>query len=124
MYLTLLKTIWARLYQVDTNVDDIVHEYFHPEYEQCINGITMNRSEYIVHVQEQKKNVVIEHIDYKHTIEKGEEVFGLYYPRGKNTAHMPIEAEVVAYFQFKEQLLYRIHGMVRLLRGNLMDVDM
>jgi hypothetical protein len=57
-------------------------------------------------------------------IEAGNEVFALYYPKGVNREHMPVEAEVIAYFHFNEKQLLRIHGQVRLINGDVSDVDM
>lgn len=123
-YTDLMKTIWNALYDPRASVPEIVEKYFHPEYEQCINGVRMNRKEYIHHVQEQKKNMTVEAMDYKHVIEKGNELFALYCPRGKNKDLRPLEAEVVAYFQFEDQQILRIHGQVRLIQGDHADVDM
>ncbi len=84
----------------------------------------MNRTEYMHHVLEQKKNMMIDTIDYKHILEKENELFAIYYPKGKNINNHPMEAEVIAYFHFENQQIFRIHGQVRLLKGDLADVDM
>jgi len=68
--------------------------------------------------------MTINTIDYKHILEKGNELFAIYYPRGKNSNNHPIEAEVIAYFHFENQKIFRIHGQVRLITGDLADVDM
>ncbi|WP_019215423.1 hypothetical protein [Legionella tunisiensis] len=99
-------------------------EIFHKEYEQCINGVSMNRTEYIQHVLAQRQMVTIDTIDYKHVLEQGNELFAIYYPIGRNKKGLPLEAEVIAYFHFENQQLYRIHGQVRLIKGDLTDVDM
>lgn len=122
-YTELLKNIWSSLYDTE-EVIKVVEKFFHPDYEQCINGIYMNRIEYINHVIEQKKNMTINTIDYKHILEKENELFAIYYPRGKNKNNLPIEAEVIAYFRFENQQLIRIHGLVKLIKGDLADVDM
>ncbi|MCX7124205.1 MAG: hypothetical protein NTU49_00335 [Gammaproteobacteria bacterium] len=62
----------------------------------------MNRADYILHVFEQKKNMIINNIEYKNIIENGDELFALYYPEGLNKNNLPIEAEVIAYFHFKD----------------------
>ena len=36
----------------------------------------------------------------------------------------PFEAEVIAYFCFESQQVLRIHGQVRLIQGDLADMDM
>ena len=61
-----LKNIWTAVYERKNDASIIIEKYFHPNYEQCINGVTMYRSEYIQHVMEQKKNMVVEHIEYTH----------------------------------------------------------
>lgn len=123
-YTELIKNTWSSLYDPHTNVIETVNQFFHRDYEQCINGITMNRTEYIQHVTQQKKNMTVDIIDYKHILEKGDEVFSIYYPRGKNINNLPIEAEVIAYFRFQDHQIIEIHGSVRLIKGDLADVDM
>ncbi len=124
IYTELLKNIWTSLYDPQIEVLQTIEKFFHQDYEQCINGVNMNRNEYIHHVLEQKKNMTIDNIDYKQILEKGNELFAIYYPKGKNINNLPIEAEVIAYFRFENQKLFRIHGLVRLIKGDLADVDM
>ena len=123
-YINFVKNAWDAVYDPKKETAEIIEKFFHPDYEQCINGISMNRSKYIQHVLEQKQNMTIETIDYKHILEKGNELFAIYYPKGKNKNNFPIEAEVIAYFRFEDQQIFRIHGQVRLIKGNLTDVDM
>lgn len=123
-YTHLLKNIWNSIYDPKIEVISIVEKFFHQDYEQCINGVSMNRDKYIDHVVEQRKNMTIDTIDYKHILEKEDELFAIYYPRGRNKNNLPIEAEVIAYFRFKNQKIFRIHGQVQLIKGDLVDVDM
>lgn len=120
----LLKDIWASLYDPKITVSEIIEKFFHRDYEQSINGVVMDRDQYTQHVIEQRENMTIDSIDYKYVIEKGNELFALYYPKGKNKKNLPIEAEVIAYFYFSEQKILRIHGQVRLIKGDYADVDM
>lgn len=123
-YKNLLKTIWNTVYGPKNDVVQTIEKFFHPAYEQCINGIFMKRDEYICHVQEQRKSMTINSIEYKYMMENGNELFSLYYPRGVNKDNLPIIAEVIAYFQFEKKQIIKIHGQVRLLAGNYEDVDM
>jgi len=119
-----IKRVWESIYDPNVDVAETVKHYFHEDYKQCINGIPMNREEYIQHVIEQKKNIIIDHIDYKHVIERENELFALYYPKGKNLDGQTIEAEVIVYFRFENAQIVRIHGQVQIITGNLTDVDM
>src|SRR5580704_6265941 len=96
-YIELMKNTWSSLYDPKTQVIDVIDKFFHQDYQQCINGCKMNRDEYIHHVLEQKKNMMIHTIDYTHVLEKENELFAIYYPKGTNIQNMPIEAEVIAY---------------------------
>lgn len=120
----LLKKIWTLLYDKEKSASEIIEKYFHPNYEQCINGVVMDRTKYIQHVIEQKKTMTIDSIIYTHVIEKNNELFALYYPKGKNQNNLPIEAEVIAYFCFSAQQILNIKGQVRLIKGDYADVDM
>ena len=124
IYTKLLKDIWSDLYNPRIEVITTINKFFDDDYEQCINGVIMNRNEYVQHVIEQRKHMAIYTIDYKHILEKGNELFAMYYPKGKNSNHLPIEAEVIAYFRFENQKIITIHGLVRLIKGDLADVDM
>ena len=123
-YIEQVKKIWDLIYHPDTDIVSIIEKYFHEAYEQCINGVMMNRARYIEHVLEQRKNMTVNTIDYQNIMEKNNEVFAIYYPRGVNLKKEPVEAEVIAYFRFEAEKLFKIHGQVRLLSGDLSDVDM
>lgn len=84
----------------------------------------MFRPEYINHVIAQKKNMVIEHIEYMHYFEKGEELFAIYCAKGQSPEGSDIEAEVISYFQFRDNQILKAHGQVRLIKGEYSDVDM
>jgi hypothetical protein len=123
-YSDLLKCIWQDVYNPKADTTEIIKKYFHPDYEQCINGVSLKRNEYIQHVLAQKQNMMITSIDYKHMLEKENELFALYYAEGKNTSNQSIEVEVIAYFLFENEQIFRIHGQVRLIKGNAADADM
>lgn len=119
-----IKNIWSAIYDPKQAAASVIEEYFHPAYEQCINGVILSHPEYIHHVLVQKKNMIISHIDYLYHLEKGEELFALYYPKGKNREGADIEAEVISYFLFRHEQIIKIHDQVRLLKGKLSDADM
>jgi hypothetical protein len=123
-YTNLLKHIWQAVYDPNVDTSTIIKQYFHPDYEQCINGVSLRRDEYIQHVLAQKQNMTITSVDYKQVLEKENQLFALYYAKGKNTSYQPIEAEVIAYFLFQNEQIFRIHGQVRLIKGDANDVDM
>jgi hypothetical protein len=123
-YTDLLKNIWQVVYDHKADTTQMITQHFHINYEQCINGVILKRDEYIQHVIEQKKNMTLTSLDYRHTLEKGNELFALYYAYGRNTNNQPIEAEVISYFLFEKEQIIRIHGQVRLIQGDMTDVDM
>ena len=123
-YTDLVKQIWDQIYGPNTKVVNVIENFFHQGYEQCINGVVMNRSQYVDHVLEQRKSMTVDSIDYKHMLEKENEFFAIYYPIGKNANNLPLQAEVIAYFRFEGRKIHRIHGQVRLISGDLSDVDM
>jgi hypothetical protein len=123
-YTDLLKNIWQSVYDPQADTAEIIKQYFHPEYKQCINGVNLKRDEYIKHVIAQKKNIIITSVDYRHALEKGNELFTLYYAKGQNITNQPIDVEVITYFLFEKQQILKIHGQVRLIQGNIADIDM
>lgn len=123
-YATLLKNIWNSIYDPNTNTSDSIKQFFHQNYEQCINGVILNRDQYIKHVIEQKNNILINSMDYKNIIEKENELFALYFANGENKNNEPFQAEIILYVCFEDQKIIKIHGQVRLITGNLYDMDM
>lgn len=97
---------------------------FHENYSQCINGVTLNRDEYIQHVIEQRKEVDVHEMNYIHLMEKDNEAFALYSIKASNQKNELIKAEVIAYFHFERNKIINIHGQVHLSSGHLSDIDM
>ena len=116
--------IWDSLYDKNQDVKAVIEELFHEDYNQSINGIVLNRAEYIQHVIEQRKN--IESIEFKHKkyLSQLNEIFLIYVAQGKSIQGNDIEAEIISYFEFKDKKVVRIHGHVHLLKGSPSDVDM
>lgn len=123
-YSEVLKEFWNAVYDKSKSIDDVFERYIHEQYSQCINGVFMQRDDYIKHILQQRELMSIDKIEYAHILEKDKEVFALYYPEGTNRLNMPIKAEVIAYFRFRNEKLFKTHGQVQLLEGNLSDVDM
>jgi len=49
--------IWKVLYAKDQDPKSVIEEFFHKDYTQSINGVVLNRAEYINHVIDQRKNI-------------------------------------------------------------------
>lgn len=116
--------ILDRLYDQNQDAKAIIEKFFHEDYNQCINGVVLNRFEYIDHVIEQRKTM--ESIEFKHKkhLAQSNELFLIYEAKGKNIQGNDVEAEIISYFEFKDKKLFRIHGHVHLLKGSSSDVDM
>lgn len=123
-YTNLLKNIWNSVYDPNTNTSNSIKQFFHPRFEQCINGVILNRDQYIQHVIEQKNNISISSMDYQKILEKENEIFAIYFAYGKNKNNEPFQAEIILYASFEDQKIIKIHGQVRLLMGNLADMNM
>lgn len=120
----LLKTIFAAIYDPAQELGRVIEQYFHPSYSQCINGVILNRDQYLDHVYAQRQNMDITHINYVHWLENDNELFALYYPRGIGSDGQIIEAEVICYFHFQNMQIIKTQGQVRIISGNPADADM
>ena len=116
--------IWKVLYDKNQDPKLIIENFFHEDYTQSINSIILNRSEYINHVIEQRKNIQQMAFEYKIHMDQKDKLFILYNAQGENIQGDEIVAEVISYFEFKDQKVFKIHGQVHLLKGNPSDVDM
>lgn len=116
--------IWKVLYDKNQDPKLVIEDFFHEDYTQSINGIILNRSEYITHVIEQRKNIQEMDFECKIHMNQKDKLFILYNAQGKNIQGDEIAAEVISYFEFKDQKVFKIHGQVHLLKGNPSDVDM
>ncbi len=116
--------IWQVLYAKDQDPKLVIEEFFHEDYTQSINGVILNRVEYIRHVIEQRKNIQTMEFECKIHMSQNDKLFILYDAKGTNAQGDEIIAEVISYFEFKDQKVFKIHGQVHLLKGNPSDVDM
>ena len=116
--------IWQALYAKDQDPKLVIEEFFHEEYTQSINSTILNRSEYIIHVMEQRNNIQNMEFECKIHISQNNKLFIIYDAKGTNTQGDEILAEAISYFEFKDQKIFKIHGQVLLLKGNPLDVDM
>lgn len=116
--------IWQVLYAKDQDPKLVIEEFFHEDYTQSISGVILNRVEYIRHVIEQRKNIQTMEFECKIHMSQNDKLFILYDAKGTNTQGDEIIAEVISYFEFKDQKVFKIHGQVHLLKGNPSDVDM
>ena len=116
--------IWEVLYDKNQDPKLVIEDFFHEDYTQSINGIILNRSEYITHVIEQRKNIQQMEFECKIHMDQKDKLFILYNAQGENIQGDEIAAEVISYFEFKDQKVFKIHGQVHLLKGNPSDVDM
>jgi hypothetical protein len=116
--------IWKVLYAKNQDPKSVIEEFFHENYTQSINGIILNRSEYIDHVIEQRKNIQTMEFECKIHMSQNDKLFILYDAKGTNTQGDEIIAEIISYFEFKDRSIFKIHGQVHLSKGNPSDVDM
>lgn len=116
--------IWKVLYAKNQDPKSVIEEFFHEDYTQSINGIILNRPEYITHVIEQRKNIDTMEFECKIHMAQKDKLFILYNAKGTNIQGDEIIAEIISYFEFKDKKVFKIHGQVHLLKGNPSDVDM
>lgn len=116
--------IWKVLYAKDHDPKSIIKEFFHEDYTQSINGVVLNRAQYINHVIEQRKNIKTLEFELKVHMSQDDKLFILYDTKGTNISGDELIAEVISYFEFKDKKVFKIHGQVHLVKGNLSDVDM
>lgn len=116
--------IWSVLYDKNQNVKSVIEEFFHEDYCQSINNVILNRSEYINHVIEQRKNIESMEFECKNHMSESDKLFVIYDAKGKNIQGDEIVAEIISYFEFKDKKVFRIHGQVNLSKGAPADVDM
>ncbi|MBM3631871.1 MAG: hypothetical protein FJX00_02695 [Alphaproteobacteria bacterium] len=98
--------------------------YFFRKMGESINGVILNRVEYIRHAIEKRKNIQTMEFECKTHMSQNDTLFILYDDKGSNTQGDEIIAEVISYFEFKNQKIFKIHGQVHLLKGSPSDVDM
>ena len=118
-----IKRVWEDVYNLKLDTKQTIEKYFHPNFEQCINGVVIKRPEYITHVTAQKENFILNSIDYQESLEKKDEIFTAYYIKGKNKENIPIEAEVIIYAKLLASQILKVHGLVILTQGNEKEVD-
>lgn len=64
-----IKQMWADVYDPAKDTAQVIEQYFHPAYTQCVNGAVLTREAYTQHVLAQKANMRVTHIDYARHLE-------------------------------------------------------
>ena len=117
--------VWGELYNPNNDAQSVIERFFHEDYTQCINGVNMDRLQYINHAAEQKKNLEEMEFFCKDSLVQGNKLFVIYDVKGKSiNDDDPVEAEVIASYEFKDDKILNIHGQVHLSQGKSADVDM
>lgn len=116
--------MWQMLYAKDQDPKSVIDDFFHEDYSQSINGVILNKDEHIQHVIEQRKHIQTMAFECKTHMSQNNQLFMIYDAKGINTQGDELIAEVIAYFEFKDKKIFKIHGQVHLLKGNPSDVDM
>ncbi len=119
-----ISRVWDALYDKQNDVRQVIQASFHADYKQSINGVELNRSEYIEHVLEQRRNLDSVTFRYNKHSSEDNKLFAAYHVSAKNLNGESLEAEVIADFEFLDDMLYRINGKVSILHGDPADVDM
>lgn len=94
-----------------------ISRYFHQEFSQTMNGKGSNFIEFQEHVLMQKKAMHSVRFEFKKVIEEKDFLACHYHPIAVGLNGQPIEAQVHAFFEFKDKKIFRIDGQVRFLKG-------
>lgn len=112
------------LYAKDQDPKSVIDAFFHEDYSQSINGVFLNKDEYIQRVIEQRRHIQTMAFECKIDMSQNNQLFMIYDTKGTNTQGDELIAEVIAYFEFKDQKIFKTHGQVHLRKGNPSDIDM
>ena len=112
------------MYSPKEDTAEVIKRYFHENYQQCINGVVLNREQYIQHVLAQKKNLHHFHMAYLDHLEGDNELFTIYCVESGDDTSELVRAEVIIYVRFVEHQILIMHGQVRLIEGDMTLVDM
>jgi limonene-1,2-epoxide hydrolase len=116
--------IWKVLYAKNQDPKSVIEEFFHEDYTQSINGVVLNRPEYINHVIEQRKNIDVMEFECKIHMAQADKLFIIYDAKGRSIQGDEIIAEIISYFEFKDKKIFKIKGQVHLSKDDLATVDM
>jgi hypothetical protein len=123
-YLEQIFHLWTILYDKNHDPKSVIQELFHHDFTQCINGTVLNRCEYTHHVIAQRNHIQKMDFECKFHMAEHNQLFILYQATGQTIQGDDIVAEIISYFEFKDQKIFKIHGQVHLLKGSPSDVDM
>jgi len=119
----LLKKIFSDIFEADTFDEKIIRKYFHPKYQQHVNGKILNFDQFVDHMKAIKDTLGSVKIYFERLIEEDDWVCSVHYAEGKKKDGNIVKAKVIAFFKFEQDKIILCDEMTHLLAGNTEDED-
>lgn len=120
----LLQEMFKSVFEKDEFDLALVHKYFHSDYEQFVDGKSLNRDDFIEHMKALKSALKDVSITFKHLVAEGNAVYSLHIAEGTKPDGRRIKAQVNAYFQFEGNQLIFCDELTHMIEGEEADRDL
>ena len=121
---TLIRAAFHDVFEEDAFSEAVIARYFHPDYIQTADGNQLNYQQFVAHMKQLKQAVHAVKIDFQHLIAEGNSVCSVHIASGKKSNDKLVSSKIIAYFEIKEDLIYRCDELSHLLEGDESDRDL
>lgn len=120
----LLKEMFTEIFENDAFDLALTHKHFHPDYQQLVDGKSIDRDGFIDHMKALKAAVTNVKITFKHLVAEGNAVYSLHYAEGTKADGKTVKAQVNAYFEFEGDQLILCDELTHMIEGEEADRDL
>lgn len=102
---------------------EVVASYIRPDYEQCVDGVTLDYEGFLSHMRSQKAVIASMDVEFLGLGAEGESVFSNHVVTAQKKDGGIIVVKVMAQFDFKDGRVIRCDELTRMLSGAAADRD-
>lgn len=118
-----LHTLFEKLFDPNVSSTEVGH-YFHPEYQQLVDGKCLNFSEFMDHVAVLKKTLKRGKVTFEHVLVQGDHWADIHYVDAIKQDDSHVRVKVLAFYTFKDGKINRVEELTHLESGDQHDHDL
>lgn len=118
-----LHTLFERLFDPAVSSADI-GAYFSPDYQQRVDGKTLNFAEFMAHVAVLKSTIQSAQVTFEQVLVNGDQWADIHYVEAIKADNSRLCVKVLAFYTFKEGKIWRIDELTHLVVGAASDRDL
>ncbi len=103
---------------------EAIGAYFHPDYQQLVDGKILNFTDFIAHVGVLKSTLASAQVTFEQILVNGQEWADIHYVDAVKQDGSRLRVKVLAFYIFRDGKISRIEELTHLEQGSAVDQDL